>query len=491
MKTINIIIGCILMFSVVSCDDFLDVRPKAEKLEGDLFKDADGFESAIYGVYGSLQVSSLYGKDLLWGVTEILAQNLQCGATSVSGLSKYNYTDNDYLRTTISNIWSCAYMSIGYANNVLEQLNNWSEESLPLYNLYKGEMLGVRALLHFDLLRLFASTDSDAEGIPYVTTYSFSVKPFYKVGEVYGFILDDLLEAERLLQSEEQTLVYPHNNENYNKFENYRETHFNLYAVRALLARVYWMKGDMTNAAKYAENVIGSNKFPLVDQIEVKDYLAGVLSPKETIFGIYSPGYLDLSNSYLYTYTSYHSYNPYDDSSGKTHLFPWTALYNLDITGGIMQDYRRNHFKSGVGYASFLKLVDYYTIEENVPDSKIDLIAGVSLIRTSEMYLIAAEALLDTDPGKALQYFNKEISSRGLTPLPDGTILTGERIYNEYRKELFGEGQTWFNMKRLNKDILSNEETKTIAASDKIYVLPIPEEEYEYRDTENGNKNEQ
>jgi len=36
-------------------------------------------------------------------------------------------------------------------------------------------------------------------------------------------------------------------------------------------------------------------------------------------------------------------------------------------------------------------------------------------------------------------------------------------------------------MKRLNRDIYSNIEDRTVPASDKIYVIPIPEEEYEYR----------
>lgn len=69
-----------LLFAAVmftSCDDFLDVRPKSEKVEDDLFKSPDGFESAIYGVYGSLQASTaLYGKDLLWGLTDCMAQDL-------------------------------------------------------------------------------------------------------------------------------------------------------------------------------------------------------------------------------------------------------------------------------------------------------------------------------------------------------------------------------------------------------------------------------
>ena len=59
--------------------------------------------------------------------------------------------------------------------------------------------------------------------------------------------------------------------------------------------------------------------------------------------------------------------------------------------------------------------------------------------------------------------------------------LTLENINNEYRKEFFGEGLEWYNMKRQNRDILSNEEKTTLTASPKLYILPIPVEEYDYR----------
>lgn len=482
MKFANIFIGCLLAFTAVSCDDFLDVRPKAEKLESDLFKNAQGFEDAIYGVYGSLQSSYLYGKNLTWGIPEVLAQNLYSTNSTIEDLAKYNYTENDNVRSLFSTIWTTAYQTIGYTNNILEQLNDWSAESLPLYNYYKGEMLAMRAMLHFDLVRLFASMDMTKEGIPYVTAYSYEVKPFYSVGEVYGFILDDLLEAESLLKVEETDLVYPHNNDNYYKFANYRETHLNLYAVRALLARVYWMKGDMTNAAKYAESVIAGNAFPLIEEEEVKDYMAGTLSPKETLFGVYSTSYIDLCESYLYNYQSYHSFNPYDNASGKTHLEAYTDIYAKDVPP-TSQDFRlTGHFKVSSGLSTFVKTTDYYTLDGNVPSSRTDLISGITLLHTSEMYLIAAEALLETNYEKAIGYFDDELKSRGVTTLSQrGETLTKDVIYNEYRKELFGEGQTWYNMKRLNKDIISNAESKTIPASETVYVIPIPEEEYEYR----------
>ena len=95
--------------------------------------------------------------------------------------------------------------------------------------------------------------------------------------------------------------------------------------------------------------------------------------------------------------------------------------------------------------------------------------------------MIGAEALLQTNYAKALEYYNKEINSRGLPSLRADQTLTKEMIFNEYHKEMFGEGQVWYNMKRLNKDINSNLDVKVIPASEDIYVIPIPQAEFDYR----------
>ena len=66
-------------------------------------------------------------------------------------------------------------------------------------------------------------------------------------------------------------------------------------------------------------------------------------------------------------------------------------------------------------------------------------------------------------------------------PLGSDETLTADRIANEFHKELYCEGQVWFNMKRRNEDILSNREARVIPASNAIYVVPVPKEEFEYR----------
>ena len=466
--------------TLTSCDDFLDVRPDSQKLESDLFTKPQGFEDAIYGVYGSMQSATLYGKELAWGLTDLMAQDLNQNTTSSLALSRYQYNDDDELKTRFANVWSNAYTTIGYANNVLKNLEGRSEADLPLYNLYKGEMLAARAMLHFDLLRLFCSTNEAASGIPYTKTYSQAINEFKKVGEVYDLILADLAEAEKLLESEAANIAYPRDNSNYYKFQNYRETHCNYYAVLALTARVYWMRGNMAKAGEYASKVIDSKKFPLVEPNEVKDLYAGRLSPKEAIWGLYSTAYSGTCQDYLYEYASYKSYDPYFDGSGADHLLPYDKVYKQDVEA-TAQDYRLNWFKIGTGYARCLKTVDTYTLEGNATTDWSSRTQGITLLHVSEMYLIAAEALLEGNYTKALEYFNAETASRGLAPLKSDVKLTKDMIYNEYHKEMFGEGQMWYNMKRLGKDIISNLDTKTIPASEDVYVIPIPQDEYNYR----------
>ena len=482
MKKIYLSLLCLGALAATSCSDYLDVRPKGEQVEGEQFETAKGFEDAIYGVYGFMTEEATYGKDLVWGIPEILCQNLISKQTDNEEFAKYNYKTNSSVRSRLLNMWTKAYTNIGYANNVLKNLDRKAPGELEYHNLYKGEMLGVRAMIHFDLLRMFASTDKAKRGIPYVKTFDFSVKPFSTVGQCIDYIIADLVEAEKLL-AEEETLAYPRDNQQYERFNRWRESHMNLYAVKALLARVYWYTGDNANAARYAEEVITSGKFPLVDVTEVQNRISGVLSPKETIFGIYSTKYLETSSSWLYTWLSFHTYQPYSDSENSSYLLSWQNLYKLDVAG-TAQDYRLTHFRVG-SETKCLKMVDYLAIENNNTSTRPELISGISLINISELYLIAADALLTTNYTSAVKYFNDETMSRGLSPIADNKTLTSEMIYNEYHKEMFCEGQHWFNMKRLNRNIESNLQGRTIPASDDVYVLPIPEEEFEYRPEDN------
>ena len=108
------------------------------------------------------------------------------------------------------------------------------------------------------------------------------------------------------------------------------------------------------------------------------------------------------------------------------------------------------------------------------------------------MYYIMAEALLEENANQALAYYNEVRTHRGLEPLettitdentgePVSRPLTLQHINEERYKEYFGEGQLWFNMKRLHLPITSYDNTITYEASKNIYVVPTPDIEKENR----------
>ena len=362
------------------------------------------------------------------------------------------------------------YQNISYANNILVNLENQSPETLEFYDIYKGEALGLRAYMHFDLLRLYAdqATDAKTRGIVYNTAFSLKPSDILPKTKVYERIIADLRAAEKLLDNEKlDEAASPEDG-----FFLDQSIHFNLQAARATLARVYLTQGNIDSAFYYADKVIREGGLELVEKTEIAGDVIGALSQKETIFGLYA-------KESFYTRTKE---DLYDAVSFKS-LNPWNGIATVYQQGGGENDYRwAAWFQTISNNLRFVKLTDPYQLStgNNRPAGQIP---GVNLIRLPEMYYIAAECLLRKNDPKAADYFNAVLESRGLVALDDripAESLTIEKITQERYKEFVGEGQTFFNMKRLNLDIQAIT-GEILPAANSIYTVPVPEEEFNYR----------
>ena len=69
----------ILLTICYSCDSFLDVRPTGEIVNNELFETAEGFEEAIYGVYSYLAGEALFGKNMTYGLVDVVGQYFSGG----------------------------------------------------------------------------------------------------------------------------------------------------------------------------------------------------------------------------------------------------------------------------------------------------------------------------------------------------------------------------------------------------------------------------
>jgi len=494
----NIILLLLFSINIVSCNSFLDINPKDQIVNEDMFSDNKNSEDAITGIYGTLKRRTVYGEMFNWGTFSLLSQDLGCSSqvTTNYPFTKYDY-DNAY--STLKSIWGDMYEIIGYTNNAISELEK--NKDFDLINIYKGELYALRAMMHFDLVKSFAphvEKEPNAQGIPYVTNYNFEHTPFSTVQEVYKKVVEDLKTAQKLLEEDKDNITYPRKNISDIKedFLKYRQLHLNYYASTALLARVLRMEGKYDEAKIEALKVIDSKKFPLATKDEVQSLVAGVVNDKENIFGLYSKDYFDVVKLRLYDGASWTSLSPYQEESGAHNLLKeWSDIYEKYLGENSGQDARLTWFayhgeasgSSAMRY--FMKFVDINRIESDETASKRGLIEGISMIRIPEMYYIAAEAdLRNNDLIGASLHINKVLTSRGLTALKDRQpVLTAslDLLYNERHKELVGEGQRWFDMKKLNMDIVCNETYKTYSAStedmNKYYVFPIPNEEFDYR----------
>ena len=337
--------------------------------------------------------------------------------------------------------------------------------------LYKGEALALRAMLHFDLMRLFgppawADAQAKASVMPYVTKYAFDITPFSSYDDVYKYIIDDLKTAEECLKADETLLPAVRDNAAAG-FTSCRIIHMNLYAVQALLARVYWYKGDLVNAAAYASKVIESGKFSFRPREEFIQSENGTLNLHETIFGIYSQQ-SNMKNAKAFGFSS--------SSTTLTVRDDAYVMFN-DGSSTSGSDLRLSAWFDGT---QFKNLVNRAYVEgSNSYDGKS--ILGINMIRIAEMYYIMAEALMESDPAAATEYYDAVVVTRDLDALTGVATVTADILYNERCKEFFGEGYRWFDMKRLGKDIQVSTSVLLPGNSLNTYVIPMPLSEEENR----------
>jgi starch-binding outer membrane protein, SusD/RagB family len=293
------------LVAVTGCKKWLHVSPKTQVGERDLFDTEDGFKDAMIGVYQLLSAKSAYGQNLTMGFADALAQRYNTLSTShlFYATARYQYT-NTAVKTYIKDVWSNLYAGIANVNNILLQIDDKKTVFTGNnFNVVKGEALAVRALLHFDLLRLFGTApavNASRLSIPYVTTFDNEVYPLLPVNEVINNCLNDLNKAAELL-SIDKTIRTDHNED---PFLSYTRNHMNYWAVKGLQARIHLYKGDKAAAATAALEVIneGAQSFPFVPPaaaaaVNNRDRAYAT----ELLFSIYAYKLADYANEYFKT----------------------------------------------------------------------------------------------------------------------------------------------------------------------------------------------
>ncbi|RDC55786.1 RagB/SusD family nutrient uptake outer membrane protein [Pedobacter chinensis] len=470
MKRINIILISIFMLSILSCKKFLDMTPSNSADANRAIQTPRDAQILINGIMNQMTDASYYGRNLfMYGDVKGGDMTVYSQGRGLDALYTFNQNANT---NSFSGFWSQIYNCILQANYLLEEIAKQEALGTSGFDTYKGQALTARALMYFDLVRLYgkAYTDNNQSfGVPLILTrQGYGAQPLRStVAQTYNQIVKDLTDAAPLLPK--------------TKLNGY----INYYANKAIQARVYLYMNDMPKSLLAAEEVIAATSlYTLYSNSTWVDSWKSQYG-SESIFELgVNPLENDLGTGSLGVYQRNRNVGTtaalgffYSSTDFLNRLNQGTS----DIRRGIMARDESSATRLGAlyKYSGSIALAGDKSTANNTA-------VNIKLIRLSEMYLIAAEAALPTNATKAADYLNA-IRQRNPSLIPaTAATVTVDMILDEKSKELYGEGHRFFDLIRTNKSITYNDEfggltitsrPKTIDRTFNKTLLPIPQTE--------------
>lgn len=471
----NLIAIALLGFSFSSCSDFLEQNPQTDLSENDFYKTADDILSAVNGAYSSLQEGDIYGNWYVFG--EIPSDNTR---NQLSGsVTTQNEFDQFYIDTQnsmIANFWKAAYKVINRTNTVLGRIDG-IEINTELANRYKLECKFIRALMYFNLVRVYGDVPLVLKEISISESYDILREP---KENVYNQIIADLKEAQGLPVS-------------YSTAEDGRATQG---AAKALLANVYMTLHKYAEAETILAEIINSGRYSLLENtpgsLNIDGY-KNVFSPvnhnsKEGIFEIQflKGGYGEGSN---------YANNFAPENSGTNVVavggtggnnIPEMDIYNAYEEGDLRRD-----FSMSLGYYDNRKNNEwvesrYVCKFMDVPYQNNDASNNYPVIRYADVILMYAEALNQNGKtAEACKYLNMT-RRRGFgyqtTETSPVDLQTTDKaqfalmVEQERRVELAFENHRWFDLIRTGRAV-EVMKSKGFSLNETNLICPIPQKQ--------------
>lgn len=428
----------VMGFSMVSCDDFLDLP-----LEGQLPVD---YEKEPTAEEGFRYVSAVYAGLRNWGISvfpyigmfEITSDDADKGSTpddapSMIELNNYTFTpENDLFLS----FWNDHYSVIGRANFAINTLRELNFEDEDVRNPLVAEARFLRAFLFLRLNLAFG-------GVPIVettlTAEEFARIPRSSKEEVYDFIEQDLLFAIEHLPA-----TYPFS-------EAGRATQG---AARALLARAYMYQDKWADVKFQTDEIINSNTYTLYPSFYQLFRMIGQNS-SESVFE------LQLTSRDQGRYRCEYGFvqgprNNFARLQGWGFNVPSQGL--IDFFDSREDEIRKfatvlpRGFRTPEGDSinancpnPYYNYKVYTQLKYNSVDYALD--HNIRYIRYAEVLLMNAEASIHAG-GDAATPLNLVRQRAGLDPIGAPTI---EDVWDERRAELAMEKHRYFDLIRTNR----------------------------------------
>jgi hypothetical protein len=353
---------------------------------------------------------------------------------------------------SVTGFYNESYRAIDRANRTLEAIDrlSFTGNDATLAARYRGELLALRAYLHFELVRAYASAyEVGALGVPYMKTSTIGYPPRDKFEVVVANAKADLAEAKGLIPT---TFT-----------EKSRITRI---AVSAIQARVALYEKSWADAITYSSEVIAAA--PLASKTQFPGIWTDA-NDSEVIWELKRAGTTDSRvGDFFFRQTggivlyapSFKLINTFD----RTNDIRFPAYIRFDPTRtGTRSQYLVNKYIGGTASAPGL--------------------ADIKLFRTGEMYLIRAEAKAEST-GQGAEDLNTlrnaRINNYTDVIFPDKPSLINAVMMERF-KELAFEGHRFYDLRRRNipvqrlpEDAVNASGAVLLNPSQAQYVFPIP-----------------
>src|SRR6478735_10180176 len=171
MNKLKIFLPVLLALCLFSCKKTLDVQPTNQVDASTSIKTPADAQIMINGIIRSMSSSDYYGRNfMLYGDAKGGDMTIPSQGRGQDALYTFNHsaTSGSY-----SGYWSQIYFTLLQVNNLLQNIGQLEAGGATGYNSYKAQALTLRAIMYFDLVRLYGKAydlDKNAYGVPNILT---------------------------------------------------------------------------------------------------------------------------------------------------------------------------------------------------------------------------------------------------------------------------------------------------------------------------------
>jgi hypothetical protein len=453
-------LGLLLVLVLASCDSFLYQEPTTEISKNEALADIESVERALYGAYNLTMKSPDAYRGVLTYYADLTGGNVKVnpGLTSEAKPELRRIESFNSLSDLTVDSYTALYEILNAVNNVINAIPTLPDGRRAEKDRILGQALGLRALLHFDLVRLYAQPYAFTDNASHrgIVVLTKTPRPEQtpsrsSVREAYDQIVDDLDRSIDLLEG-----------------RSFDPAFINAVNAKALLSRVYLYQRKWAKVVTLSNEVIANEATNLAPTEDLRTMWQNDYTRNEFL--------LRLDGAAYSTYTLATDWGNTDSDTSPT----------LSATTDIMALYDSTDVR-GRGPGKLIQQTidegDTLFSSQKYPEPPNQAPNDVGVIRLAEVYLNRAEAYANLNrPAPARADLNT-IRQRA-NPEAESVTASGEAlldaILRERRKELAFEGHLLYDIIRYKNDVTraycSGEPSCTEPYPSSKFVLPIPQD---------------